>query len=212
MAGLLWKDLLYIKKIWKTIALFSIFFAVFGFIQGDFSNLLFLYIIIEGNFSMLPFTYDNYSKWNSYQYAFPVSKKTVVCSRYLFGMVLFGSCLFLGILVIVLHEIEVILTGATKVPIGIDYISANLLPAFFVPIIQSVSFPFLYYFGAEKGKVYIVCSISALAAIITILGIQIRYSLPYYMTYHFVLACVAVVTVILYSLSLLLSIWIEERK
>ncbi len=209
MIGLLYKDVIYMKKMWKTVLLFSVFFIVFSFVQSNtISAISFISIMIGGNFSMLPFSYDNYSKWNEYQYAFPVSKKTVVCSRYLFGLVLFGICLLLNVVGLLLVQIEILLFTRPYAPITIQYVSAEILPLFFIPIMQAISFPLMYRFGAEKGRLYVICAIAVIIAIvisvIRIWGGEI--------TYSSVLITLVGVAVVMYVLSMLLSIHIEQKK
>ena len=209
MIGLLYKDVIYMKKMWKTVLLFSVFFIVFSFVQSNtISAISFISIMIGGNFSMLPFSYDNYSKWNEYQYAFPVSKKTVVCSRYLFGLVLFGICLLLNVVGLLLVQIEILLFTRPYAPITIQYVSAEILPLFFIPIMQAISFPLMYRFGAEKGRLYVICAIAVIIAIvisvIRIWGGEI--------TYSSVLITLVGVAVVMYVLSMLLSICIEKKK
>ncbi len=210
MIGLLYKDMIYMKKMWKTVILFAVFFIVFSFVQSNtISAMSFISIMIGGNFSMLPFSYDNYSKWNEYQYAFPVSKKTVVCSRYLFGLVLFGICLLLNVVGLLLEQIEILLFTRPYVPITIQYVSAEILPLFFIPIMQAISFPLMYRFGAEKGRLYVICAIAVIIAIVMsvmkIWGGEI-------ITYSSVLIILASMAVVLYVLSMLLSICIEKKK
>ncbi len=210
MIGLLYKDMIYMKKMWKTVILFAVFFIVFSFVQSNtISAISFISIMIGGNFSMLPFSYDNYSKWNEYQYAFPVSKKTVVCSRYLFGLVLFGICLLLNVVGLLLVQIEILLFTRPYAPITIQYVSAEILPLFFIPIMQAISFPLMYRFGAEKGRLYVICAIAVIIAIVMsvmkIWGGEI-------ITYSSVLITLASMAVVLYVLSMLLSICIEKKK
>ena len=210
MIGLLYKDMIYMKKMWKTVILFAVFFIVFSFVQSNtISAMSFIAIMIGGNFSMLPFSYDNYSKWNEYQYAFPVSKKTVVCSRYLFGLVLFGICLLLNVVGLLLVQIEILLFTRPYAPITIQYVSAEILPLFFIPIMQAISFPLMYRFGAEKGRLYVICAIAVIIAIVMsvmkIWGGEI-------ITYSSVLITLASMAVVLYVLSMLLSICIEKKK
>ena len=210
MIGLLYKDMIYMKNMWKTVLLFAVFFIVFSFVQSNtISAISFISIMIGGNFSMLPFSYDNYSKWNEYQYAFPVSKKTVVCSRYLFGLVLFGICLLLNVVGLLLVQIEILLFTRPYAPITIQYVSAEILPLFFIPIMQAISFPLMYRFGAEKGRLYVICAIAVIIAIVMsvmkIWGGEI-------ITYSSVLITLASMAVVLYVLSMLLSICIEKKK
>ena len=203
MIGLLYKDVIYMKKMWKTVLLFSVFFIVFSFVQSNtISAMSFISIMIGGNFSMLPFNYDSYSKWNEYQYSFPISKKTVVCSRYLFGLLLFGICLLLNVVGLLLVQIEILLFTRPYAPITIQYVSAEILPLFFIPIMQAISFPLMYRFGAEKGRLYVICAIAVIIAIvisvIRIWGGEI--------TYSSVLITLVGVAVVMYVLSMLLSI------
>ncbi len=209
MIGLLYKDVIYMKKMWKTVLLFSVFFIVFSFVQSNtISAMSFISIMIGGNFSMLPFNYDSYSKWNEYQYSFPISKKTVVCSRYLFGLLLFGICLLLNVVGLLLVQIEILLFTRPYAPITIQYVSAEILPLFFIPIMQAISFPLMYRFGAEKGRLYVICAIAVIIAIvisvIRIWGGEI--------TYSSVLITLVGVAVVMYVLSMLLSIHIEQKK
>ena len=209
MIGLLYKDVIYMKKMWKTVLLFSVFFIVFSFVQSNtISAMSFISIMIGENFSMLPFNYDSYSKWNEYQYSFPISKKTVVCSRYLFGLLLFGICLLLNVVGLLLVQIEILLFTRPYAPITIQYVSAEILPLFFIPIMQAISFPLMYRFGAEKGRLYVICAIAVIIAIVMsvmkIWGGEI--------TYSSVLITLVGVAVVMYVLSMLLSIHIEQKK
>ena len=65
MAGLVWKDIIYIKKMWKTMLFAVLFFILFSFSRNDaVSSMALIAIMVGSNFSMIPFNYDNYSKWN----------------------------------------------------------------------------------------------------------------------------------------------------
>jgi len=190
--------------------LFSVlFFIIFSFSKNDtFSSTAIIAIMVGSNFSMIPFNYDNCSKWNEYQYSFPISKKTVVCSRYLFGLLLFGSCLLLNVVGLLLVQIEILLFTRPYAPITIQYVSAEILPLFFIPIMQAISFPLMYRFGAEKGRLYVICAIAVIIAIVMsvmkIWGGEI--------TYSSVLITLVGVAVVMYVLSMLLSIHIEQKK
>ena len=105
MAGLVWKDIIYIKKMWKTMLFAVLFFILFSFSRNDaVSSMALIAIMVGSNFSMIPFNYDNYSKWNEYQYAFPISRKTAVCSRYLFGVIVFGCCALIYALIMMFQS------------------------------------------------------------------------------------------------------------
>ncbi len=214
MVGLLWKDILYLKKMWKMVIAFGIFFILFHIASNNsFNSIVFIAIILGGNFSMLPFTYDNYSKWNHYQYTFPVSKKIVVCSRYLFGLALFGACLLLSIFGMLLTEIEYLLFCSDVPSFTLQYVSSELLPVFFIPIMQAISFPLLYRFGAEKGRIYVLCLVATIIAAISVVTTGMGYQIgTVSISYSDVLVIMIGMSILLYTCSLLLSIRIEQKK
>ena len=214
MRGLFWKDVLYLKNMWKMVLTSGLFIVVFYILNpNNFNSVIFIAIIFGGNFSIIPFTYDNYSKWNTYQYAFPVSKKIVVCSRYLFGLTLFSICLLLSIFSMLLTEIEYLLFCSDVPPFTLQYVSSELLPIFLIPIMQAISFPLMYRFGAEKGRIYILCFVAAIIALISIITIGMGYQIENFSVSYFeMLIGVMGTAIIMYLLSLLLSIQIEQKK
>lgn len=214
MEGLFWKDVLYLKKMWKMVISFGIFFILFHIASNNsFNSIIFIAIILGGNFSMIPFTYDNYSKWNVYQYAFPVSKKMVVCSRYLFGLALFGVCFLLSLFGMLLTEVEYLLFCSDVPPFTLQSASLELLPVFFIPIMQAISFPLLYRFGAEKGRIYIFCLVAVMIAGISIVTTGMGYQIENIsLSYSSMLTIMIIIIIMLYIFSLLLSIKIEQKK
>ncbi len=93
-----------------------------------------------------------------------LSVKTVVCSRYLFGLLLFGICLLFECGRITASANRNIAFTRPYAPITIQYVSAEILPLFFIPIMQAISFPLMYRFGAEKGRLYVICAIAVIIA------------------------------------------------
>lgn len=214
MLGLLYKDIIYCKAMWKTILILALFMIVLGFFYNSMSTMTLLCIIIGGNFSMLPFSYDNYSDWNYYQYAFPVSKKEAVCSRYLFALLLFGLCILLQIAIMIVQNI--------LFPPILDsmywyWVITEMIPICFIALMQAISYPLLYHFGAEKGRIYIVITVGIVAAMVGATA-NVTDSLHHLFAFHekqhygFILICMLLALAIFYALSLMVSIKIECKK
>ena len=202
MIGLLWKDIYYVKYTWK-ILLFSCIFSILLLLTKEQTVFVTMMIFaLSFRFSFAPFTYDNYSKWSEYQYSLPVSKKTVVCSRYLFGALVFFVCLLL-------HIINMTLTSQKVEDEYYVLLSTGVI--FFIPIAQAVLFPFLYYFGVEKGKLYAI-PVFIMIAVIIVSSSSLLSTIISYVN-SIILTIVSIVFMIVcYFYSLSLSIRIENEK
>ncbi len=157
----------------------------------------YIILILGESFAMLVFEYDHNSKWKEYQYAFPVSKKTVVCSRYLFGFIIFGFYLFSSLVGIFLSDV------VTAESIGQEWILTQIGIICWIPILQAVAFPILYYFGSKKGILY---SDTIFIIIMFYFGKNADV-----LDFHFT-TTKGIILLLFYLCSLMLCIKIEERS
>ncbi len=202
MIGLLRKDIYYVKYTWKVLLFMSILGSVILWTKEQTVFVTMMILALSFRFSFAPFTYDNYSKWSEYQYSLPVSKKTVVCSRYLFGVLVFFVCLLL-------HIINMTLTSQKVEDQYYVLLSTGVI--FFIPIAQAITFPFLYYFGPEKGKLYTIPVFIMIAVIIVSSSGLLSTIISYVNSIILTIVSIVFMTVCyLYSLSL--SIRIENEK
>ena len=206
MTGLLWKDIIYIKKIWKIILYAAILFIVFSFSGKDtFSSMTFIILIVGSNFSMIPFNYDNYSKWNEYQYAFPISRKTAVCSRYLFGAIVFICCILICALAMAFQLFII-----NKIPQK-EYLLMQMGVVFFIPIMQSMLFPLIYHCGVEQARLYFI-AICALIAMFIVGCSSVIGNIFHEGNTVIIITAMIIMPILFYMLSLKLSIKIEQKK
>ncbi len=206
MAGLVWKDIIYIKKMWKTMLFAVLFFILFSFSRNDaVSSMALIAIMVGSNFSMIPFNYDNYSKWNEYQYAFPISRKTAVCSRYLFGAIVFGCCVLIYAL-IMMFQLFIINEIPEK-----EHLLIQIGVVCFVPVMQSILFPLIYHCGVEQARLYLI-AIFALIAMLVIGCSSVIVNMFCEGNTIMIIATMIIIPILLYILSLRLSINIEQKK
>ena len=88
-------------------------------------------------------------------------------------------------------------------PFTLQYVSSELLPIFLIPIMQAISFPLMYRFGAEKGRIYILCFVAAIIALISIITIGMGYQIENFSVSYFH---------VLYSLFFLLLIYMNSKR
>ena len=83
MKGLMIKDILNLRKNFKTTLLVIGFFAIYAYTSNNPSYMIAMVTLI---LSMMPLTsmaYDDMSKWDRYALAMPISKKDIVLSKYI---------------------------------------------------------------------------------------------------------------------------------
>lgn len=207
MLGLLWKDIFYVKKTGKKILWFVLFFVILGLTKRELlSQLNFVILIIGMNFSILPFDCDSKNKWEEYQYAFPVSKKTIVCSRYLFGIVTLLECFLINVLGILFY------IGIKGNLLDINSILIQVSLICYIAVLQAITFPMMYLMEIGKARIYALF-LSCLITWIVVGSVSSLFSAMLYQKGIVVSAGIMMgSTSICYVLSLLLSIHIEENK
>ncbi len=150
MKGLILKDLLVLRKIavlYLMIELVLLAAAIFNPGMMTFAVLYFLILAM-----MLPITaiaYDERAGWEKYALTMPVTRKKLVASKYLLGLILLGISLVLMILFIIfayeflatysVNYIETILRLALAVVVGCLFLS--------------VLMPIMLKLGTEKGRI-----------------------------------------------------------
>lgn len=142
MKGLILKDLMNLKRQGKVIGLMLVFFIVLSLASEDTSMFGGIIMIMC---SMLPITamaYDERAKWDKYALTMPVSRKDMVISKYLLG-VIFTCAAFLVYLVFSL------IIGSYTVKENL-FISLGLLAVGIT--VMSVMLPIVFKFGVEKAR------------------------------------------------------------
>ncbi|MDD4647802.1 MAG: ABC-2 transporter permease [Sphaerochaeta sp.] len=134
----------YVLKKRSGITLFIIlFFAVFAGLQGGFlyTAMCTMMMIM---LTLTTFAYDQSDGWEAYVSALPVSRKAVVQSKYLFGLLaVAGSILLVLASTVVFRgfEVEILLNAlAVQFFLGLFFLSLN--------------YPLILKFGFEKSRVW----------------------------------------------------------
>ncbi len=145
MLGLIKKDLFLIKGNLKATGIILIVFiglAIFGNI-----NLAFLPVFISFVLFMSTFSYDEYNKWDSYAITLPNGRNNVVKAKY-------ATTLILLIVSTVIVTILSILLGIVKNEFDIkEIISATIGSIVAIILLISITYPIIFKFGNEKGRI-----------------------------------------------------------
>lgn len=203
MKGLILKDIMGLKKISKNYLLFLIIYAIIA----SFSDMPAMFTSVVMVFSfMLPITalsFDERAKWDTYALTMPISRKDIVLSKYLLGL-LFSV---VAIVICFLYSFAV-----AKIDFKASALSAagSLLVGM---IFFSIIFPILLKFGVEKGRLTMIVIFlipTALILMLPKLGLNIQ--LPSDKTFETIAIFAPIITIALFIASLFLSIKIYSSK
>lgn len=145
MKGLLLKDILNFKK---QGLMFLFLIALWFFIGIKNKDMYYLSGIIAMMTLLVPITvisYDEKAKWERYALTMPISKGTVVVSRYLLTIaisVVGGALSIIAGLMISTSIKEVLFTNMSVISIGL--------------LIIAFAFPFIFKYGVEKGRLIMI--------------------------------------------------------
>lgn len=149
MSGLIWKDLMVLRKTLKTYGLFFLFYFLMAAV-GLF-NISFVTAVLQLIVIMLPmsaFAYDEQAKWDRYAIALPLGRRRVVAARYLFTllMVLIAaafSLLTCTVISIAGNGLFLENLAAVLTTLGLGLLVADLL------------LPLNYKLGPERSRPYL---------------------------------------------------------
>lgn len=155
MKGLLLKDLYLLKKYCGMFFVVIFFFAGVSIFSDG--NVFFLYYpcIFAGMLPMTLLSYDEMEKWDSYAETLPVSRAQMVSAKYTIGLLgnVFVVCLLL---------IAQFLAGVSMLE---DLLIGGLMLLSLGLLAPGILLPFVYKFGAQKGRIvyYIVIALLCVA-------------------------------------------------
>lgn len=147
MNSLILKDLIMLKGYARTLIIMIAFFAVVTFTNDDASFLSGMIILILAMLPVTSFSYDQQAKWDVFSQTLPVSRKQLVYSKYILGLIAIGGGVVLALL------LNLLVLFIKKLPINfVELFSANVAIAFVGILFLSILIPLVYQFGVEKSR------------------------------------------------------------
>lgn len=161
MKGILYKDLLVLKKQGLIIIGCLALYAVIA-LMGESSSGIFSFAVVFLG-AMLPITamgYDEQAKWEKYALSMPVSRNCMVLSKYLLSLIVFAAASVLNL---------VVMLAQNKGSLAAEDLLASLAVLSFGVLYVSVILPLLFRFGVEKGRLMILLVVFVPVGIIMLL-------------------------------------------
>ncbi len=201
MTGLILKDLLNLKKQAKVYLILVIFYFVYGAVFESSSMFSSMMTMIAVMIPLTAMSYDERSKWDRYALTMPISRKVIVASRYLLGMIFIAAAFVLSILVNMvfskMYSIESILISLASLSAGIT--------------VMSVIFPLLFKYGVEKGRILMMLVLFTPIAILMMVS-KLGLSMPDEETIKTFIFLSPIIALMLLLVSIYISLSIYRKK
>ena len=206
MKGLILKDLYMMKKYCKAYLLITVVFIAVSFAGSE--NLFFTFYpcLLCGMIPVNLLAYDERSKWLQYSETMPYTKGEIVSGKYLIGL-----CTQLAILLIIgiARAIRMDISDASALR---EYLVLMMLVLIMSLLASSITLPFMFKFGVEKGRmayyimIGVVCAGSIISSNLLSGGSQEEIKL------NGILPFICLVGIGLYALSWYLSIIFYKKR
>jgi ABC-type transport system involved in multi-copper enzyme maturation permease subunit len=204
MKGLIIKDLLNLKKNLNTVIVLIIFYALIGYTSSDPSMLIAMISLVLTMMTMTTMSYDDLAKWDKYALTMPVSRKSIVLSKYILSI-------FLALTGIIISTVIAFVLMNLK-----NYETSNLMiiaySIFLISLVfSSIILPLIFKFGVEKSRLMMMAAIGIPIAI-TYLLYRMGIELPDEEMLLNLLKFSPVITIIVVFISFCISYSIYKKK
>ena len=213
--GLITKELVFLKSYKKNLILFVILAAMLCFLNDSITSFMPVYIpLILGMIATNSFVYDGQANLDRYLLSFPLNKKDIIRTKYIYilSFTVLGSILGI-VFAMALQSIKDI----SLLNID-DIVSTGAGALFGMMILQMFQIPILIKFGYEKGKFIQMIAIVLIMMIASILSVTVMkitsLSLNEVldMLKKYGLYIIPIITVLFYLLSYKISYNIYKKK
>lgn len=206
MKGLLLKDWYMMKKYCRSYLLIAAVFIAVSFVSDDNMFFVFYPCLLCGMIPVNLLGYDERSRWIQYSGTLPYTKTQIVSAKYLVGLLAQAAML---IVTGVVQGIKMGINGNFALN---NFIMLMLLMLIVATLTSSISLPFIFKLGVEKGRtayyvmIGFVCGASVLASSLFIGRLQVEIQLNAFLT------ILALAGVSVYILSWYLSIVFYKKR
>jgi len=151
MNSLILKDFISLKSYSKSLAIIIGFFTIITFTNDELSFLSGMIILIMSMLPITSFSYDQHAKWDLFSQTLPVSRKQLVMSKYVLGII----SIIAGAILAILLNVVVLLVKSLEVDVWYLFL-ANSLIALVALLYLSILIPLVYKFGVEKSRLLMI--------------------------------------------------------
>ncbi|MEE1242517.1 MAG: ABC-2 transporter permease [Frisingicoccus sp.] len=209
MSGLLFKEFYTLKRY---IVSYGAVLVMFVFISVYMKSAAYLQAMLAMSLGMLTFTgmtYDKMYGWDKMVLTMPVSRGTVVRSKYITSVLVAGASLAVSTLIgIVMMQFVPMEDGLAEMGVTAMVLFGVLMFAY------AIILPLIYKFGVEKARIFMVAAIMVPIIILVSVAKYIPAQIVQYLDEHFLFSSIIFIAAafICYVISYFISVRIYSQK
>lgn len=209
MVSFIKKDLLIIKanvKAFLLILVFYVFLLTLGEGELDVSYFLpFIAIML----CLSTFSYDEFNNWNAYAITLPNGRKSVIQGKYV------GTLILMFISSVLAFVTSLIFLTIKDMLVMEEIIASLVMTVAAMSLIVAVTYPLIFKFGIEKGRIGMMVAIFGIVGLMTIfekiIGLDYLENIFNFLTDWYLLICPIFIVFSLF-ISYLISLKIYLKK
>ncbi len=206
MKGLLLKDLYMMVKYFRIYLLILLIFMAVSFVQKDSLFFAFYPFLLCGMIPVNLLAYDERSHWDIYSLTLPVTRDMVVSAKYLMGLMVQGIVFTVNAIG---HAVRISLQGSFDWE---SYLVLMSLMAMISLFSSSITLPFMFKLGVEKGRMAYYVMIGVVCGGAAIAGFAFNEQLQATIPFGAVLALGVLLAAGVYALSWYLSVVFYRKR
>lgn len=109
-------------------------------------------------FAISTISYDDFDNGNAFLFTLPITRAGYVAEKYGLGMLLGGVSWVFAVI------IAAAASAVREMPLTGDFLASALVMIPLLILIQALAIPFQLKFGADKGRIAVICSVALLLA------------------------------------------------
>lgn len=206
MKGLLLKDLYMMKKYCRTYILITVVFLAVSVVNSDNMFFVFYPCLICGMIPVTLLGYDERSHWLQYSSTLPYTRKQIVSAKYVTGLCTQAAVLLLTGTV---QAVRIKIGGSFELR---DFIILMVSILFVSALASSISMPFIFRYGVEKGRIAYYAMIGFVCAFGIIISNVFTRGSALLLRSGILYALFILSAIILYALSWYLSVIFYQKR
>jgi len=160
MKGLLIKDIRTIMQQKSTLLLMWLVGVFMLFTYDSYAFSITYIMVVTGTLTMTTISYDDFNKGMTFLMTLPITRSMYIKSKYLFMV---GNLILNAVAIIILSMVAI---SVRKMPVEFnEVLLTTIMSICCLGVFLAVILPFLFKYGAEKGRVVLFIMVGAVTAV-----------------------------------------------
>lgn len=171
MRGLIIKDLLFLKSSWKNLIVIFIGSLMLSIALGNYLLSIIVLPIMLLTSGISTFQTDEFYNTESYTLSYPLTRKQIVLSKFIFTLVMLIISTYIGLII---YTLIYFIINPGYNGLNTSMIKELLMLEAASLIVDAIFYPIIYKYGCEKSRFVLMSIVMVLIGVFALLSIYIN--------------------------------------